>query len=110
MESPSPILLSTGINSMAKLVFKAKVQQIYNSDETPAYQIITVPKLTAAHYSKDEFRKHPKYGPYANSDLMPNLLAKLRREIFGSHIRLDKIPPGVSINTQGFLAIIEAEV
>ena len=94
---------------MATISFKAKVRDVFNPDETLAYQIVAVPTLTRSHCDMAAFRRHPKFGSYANSDLFPNLLAKLRSERLGDHIRLDRIPGGVAVDTSGFLAVVTVD-
>jgi hypothetical protein len=94
---------------VATISFKTKVRNVFNADETLAYQIVAVPTLTRSHCDMAAFRKHSKFGAYANSDLFPNLLAKLKRERLGDHIRLDRIPDGVAIDTSGFLAIVTVD-
>lgn len=95
---------------MAKIRFKAKAEQIYNPDDSPAFRLVRVPVLTRAHCDMNAFRAHARFGPYANSDLFPNLLAKIRRERLGESIRLDRIPEGVDVDSSGFLAIVSLDV
>ena len=91
---------------MAQIEFRAKVEQIYNMDDTPAFQRIKVPALDRKHCDMNAFRKHPKFGGFANSDLFRNVLTKIRRERLGEYIRLDRVPEGVKIDTSGFLAVV----
>lgn len=90
---------------MAKVSFKAKPYE----DLTPEWKasgifIIPVPKLQKRHCDMDAFRKHPKYGAYANSDLFPAMLRREQMRLFPySHIRTDNIPEGVEIDRSGFL-------
>jgi hypothetical protein len=56
------------------------------------------------------FRQHKRYGGIANSDLFPNALARIRRDL-GDYIRLDKpLPENVTIDESGFLAKVTLEV
>lgn len=96
---------------MARITFKAKPEVIYNLDDTPAYARIKVPALSRSHCDMNAFRKHPRYGGLANSDLFKNVLSKIRRERLGEYIRLDRdLPEGVTIDTSGFLASVSIEV
>jgi hypothetical protein len=96
---------------MARISFKAKIRQVYYSDDSPAYRAAAVPVLQRKHCDMPAFRKHPKFGGLANSDLFPNVLARIRRDVFGGEsIRLDRIPAGVTVDESGFLATISAEV
>lgn len=58
------------------------------------------------------FRKHPKFGGFANSQLFPNMLSRIRRDITnaGGWIRLDRLPENVTIDESGFLAVVKIEV
>jgi len=97
---------------MAKISFRAKVQQMYNMDDTLAYEYVQVPKLDRKHCDMSAFRNHPKYGGLANSTLFPNILAGIRKGICNSSgwIKLDAMPEGVSVDTSGFLALVEFDV
>lgn len=98
---------------MARISFKAKPINVYNPDETLAYRAVPIPRaFTRSHCDMAAFRSHAKFGGIANSDLFPNALARVRRDMFGVRdaIRLDQIPAGVSIDTSGFLAIVSFDV
>ena len=57
------------------------------------------------------FRRHPKYGGLANSDLFPNLLIRIVASLgIKSHLRLDQLPAGVSVDRSSFLATITVQV
>jgi hypothetical protein len=98
--------------AMARIQFKAKPETIYNIDDSVAYVRIQVPKLERRHCDMDAFRRHPRYGSYANSDLFSGILAKMRRDFFGitGVLRLDRIPDGVQVDTSGFLAVVTWDV
>jgi hypothetical protein len=95
---------------MAKITFKAKVQEM--DPFLGGYQYVTVPKLERRHCDMHAFRIHPKFGSYANSDLFPNILARQREALFGSNgrLRLDAIPENVTVDTSGFLAVVTIEL
>jgi len=98
---------------MARISFKAKRFTVYHADNTPAYDAVKLPReFTRAHCDMDAFRRHPKFGGIANSQLFPNVLARIKRETFGTRdaIRLDQIPAGVTVDTTGFLATVSFEV
>ena len=95
---------------MAKISFKAKIHTVYTVDDAVAYHCIKVPELTRKHCDMDAFRRHPKYGSYANSDLFPGMLRRIRKDKLGDIIRLDKVPDGVTVDTSGFLAVVSVSV
>jgi len=95
----------------AKIEFKGKPETIYNVDLTPAYQRIKVPELQRGHCDMNAFRAHPNFGPYANSDLFPGMLARIKRERLGDFIRLDReLPAGVVVTHGPFLSTVSIEV
>ena len=98
---------------MAKITFKTKVKTYgIMGDDSISIEYIKVPVLTKKHCDMNAFRSHKKYGGLANSTLFPNILARIRNEVFGSgsDIDLDKLPDNVSIDTTGFLAVITIDV
>lgn len=97
---------------MAKISFRTKVQQVYHSDDTLAYEYIQAPELKRSHCDMQAFRTHAKYGGYANSDMFPSMLARIRRDLFGSSgiLKLSSVPDGVTVDTSGFLALVEFDV
>ena len=96
---------------MARISFQGKPIQVYNVEGTPAYRYIAVPALARRHCDMAAFRQHPKYHGLANSDLFPNVLARIRRDTFGGKdiVRLGNIPAGVDVDTAGFLATVSWE-
>jgi hypothetical protein len=95
---------------MATITFRAKPETIYNMDDTVAYRRVKVPELRRGHCDMPAFRRHPRYGGLANSDLFPNVLARIRRDHLGEYIRLDNIPAGVRVDDSGFLAAVSIDV
>ncbi len=61
---------------MPRVTFKAKAETVYNMDGTPAFTWVKVPALTTKHCDLAAFRRDAVFGPYANSDLMPGILAR----------------------------------
>lgn len=93
--------------------FKAKPETIYNQDNSVAYRRIKVPQFTNSHCNMQAFRMHPKYGAFANSDLFPGVLRRIRTTVFGEgrdYFRLDRIPQGVTVDETGFLAVVSFTV
>lgn len=90
---------------MATITFKTKVQ---------ANGLFIVPVFKQSHVDMPAFRAHLVYGAIANSDLLLNALARIRRDIIGSATRdymwLDKLPANVSVNRAGFLASVTITV
>lgn len=97
---------------MAKISFRSKVQQVFYVDDTLAYEYIQVPELKRHHCDMSAFRSHSKYGSYANSDMFPGMLARIRKDKFGAcgMLKLSSIPEGVNVDTSGFLALVEFDV
>lgn len=94
---------------MATIEFRARVRHVLNIDRTLAFRYVRVPVLQRLHCDMTAFRNHPKFGGFANSDLFPNVLSRIRADL-GERIRLDKIPANVKIDESGFLALITIEV
>jgi hypothetical protein len=93
----------------ATIQFKSKLRTARNFDGTLAYQYAPIPTLTRSHCDMAAFRKHPRYGGIANSDLFANALAKIKRDLDGN-IRLDRIPNNVTVDDSGFLCAVTVEV
>ena len=99
--------------TMAKIKFKVKPEPVtYVGDTEPSYYRLKIPTLARTHCDMPAFRVHPKYGPYANSDMFPGMLKRIKADIFRGKefIRLDDIPPGVSVDTSSFLAVVSFDV
>lgn len=96
---------------MPAVTFKAKVETVYNMDETIAYRRIKVPSLARRHCDMEAFRKHPCYGGWANSDLFSALLARAAKTAeVGPYIRLDRVPACASVDESGFLATVTLDL
>ena len=87
---------------MATIKFKAKVQQ----------GMIQCPTLDRKHCDMRAFLSHREYGGYANSNLFPGMLRRIRSNLFGDGgvIHLDREYAGVSVDASGFLAVVTIEV
>jgi len=96
----------------AKIQFRAKVAELFYVSGESAGKRIQVPTLKRCHCDMREFRLHPKYGSYANSDLFDGMLSRIRSGLFGESgiLKLDAIPEGVTVDTSGFLAQVTIEV
>ena len=100
----------------ARISFKAKVESVYAPDGAAvAYRIVRVPVLARRHCDMNAFRRHPKYGGLANSDLFAGVLARIWRDVFDCRdyrpfIRLDQLPAGVTVDESGFLAVVSVDV
>lgn len=70
------------------------------------------PVFTGSHCNMGAWRSHRKYGNYVNSSLFPNVLGRIRRELFGAAgiLHLDTLPPGVTVDTSSFLAVVTIDV
>jgi len=90
---------------MPTINFKAKVETIYNADETPAWRWVKVPAIERRHCDMAAFRNHSKYGSYANSDLFGGMVKRALKETgVKEYIKLHEIPANVTIDESGFLA------
>lgn len=103
------------MNKAPTITFKAKIKEGYCYD--PAQQnlilarYIPVPTFTRNHCDMNAFRIHRRFGDYANSDLFPAILRRLRGKIFpDGQLRLDSIPPGVAVDESKFLAVVTVDV
>ena len=61
---------------MPAITFRAKIHNVYNMDDSLAFRYVKKPKLTRSHVNMPEWRNHPKWGDYANSDLFPGILSR----------------------------------
>lgn len=96
---------------MATIEFRGKPEKIYNADDSLAYERIKVPTIKRHHCDMAAFRKHPKIGPYANSDLFASILRReLRARNIAGYIRLDRVPADVSVDVSGFLARVTIDI
>ena len=95
---------------MAQISFRSRIVTVHNRDGTVAQQYLPVPVFTKSHCAMTEFRTHPQYGAYANSDLFLQILAKIRRDVTGDRIYLDNIPPQVIIDKSAFLHTVTFNV
>lgn len=96
---------------MPTIEFRAKIQSVYTPENEHAYDLVKVPAIKRSHCDMAAFRASRRFGSYANSDMFPGML---RRALNGlgirSHIRLDQLPEGVSVDTSGFLAKVRIEL
>lgn len=97
---------------MAKVQFKAKVQEIFFSDGRLYRRFVKIPKLARRHCDMPAFRSHPRYGAFANSDLFPSILERVRRGLGGQTAALDlnALPDNVTVDSSGFLALVTIDV
>lgn len=97
---------------MATITFKAKAaREVTRDNVATGVYIIPVPTLTRGHCDMAAFRNHPKYGGLANSDLFGSALTRISRDTFKwQRIRTDEVPPNVTVDLSGFLAVVTVEV
>jgi len=98
---------------MARITFKTKVRDIWNADGTEVeFQVVDVPELKRSHCDMNAFRQHRKHGSYANSDLFPAILRRIKMDITkpGGWMKLGELPDNVTVDTSGFLAVVTVEV
>ena len=90
---------------MPTISFKAKIETIYNADDTPAWRWIKVPAIERRHCDMAAFRNHTRYGSYANSDMFKGMLAReLKQQGVKEYIKLHELPACVTVDDSGFLA------
>lgn len=96
---------------MPNITFRGKIVQVFHADDTLAYEQIKVPRLERRHCDMDGFRRHARYGGLANSQLFPALLVRIAKTMgLGEHIRLDRLPQGVSVDRGSLLATVTVAV
>lgn len=86
--------------------FKAKAEPV-DTQSGRHYALIRVPRPTRRHVDMVEARRSKKFGPYANSDLFPGMLARALRDAgVGMVLETDRLPPNVRVCLGGFLAVV----
>lgn len=97
---------------MLKIAFKAKIKYIDNPNNSSSKAYIAVPTFTANHCNMGAFRQSKRFGAYANSNLFPAVLARLRGDLFGVRmiIKLSDLPNCVTVDTSKFLAVVTITV
>ena len=94
------------------ITFKAKRRKVEYAGHPELHsEYLEVPTIERKHCDMNAFRSHEKYHSYANSDLFPGMLERIAKEklCFRDHdrtLRLDRIPPGVTVDASGFLLSI----
>jgi len=103
--------MKTIMSNQATIGFRTKVQHYTDADGVRREYLI-VPELKRHHCDMGAFRQHARYGSYANSDLFPGMLKRIRSERFGESgwLKLHAVPDGVSVDTSGFLARVTIAV
>ena len=89
-----------------KVSWKTKIR------ESEDGKFLSIPKFKRVHVDMAAARRSKRFGSYANSDLFPALLSKVRREWFGDRnwLWLNELPEGVDVDTSGFLAVVSFDV
>lgn len=99
--------------SSAKITFKAKpyhLEGVYSGEPDP-HDRVKVPELKRSHCDMAAFRRHPKHGGYANSDMFPAVLKRIARQVAPhGYLRLDRLPEGVTATPGALLTTITIEV
>lgn len=87
---------------MATIKIKAK---LHEGGISGAFYCL--PIFHKSHCNMAEFRAHSRYGAFANSDIFPSVLARIRRDIAGDSgiLYAGNLPENVSIE-RGFLDTI----
>lgn len=97
---------------MAAITFKTKLIPLLDDNGKEIDKLLKVPELSHNHCDMVAFRQHPKFGIFANSDLFPNALARIRCDILGRRqfLKLSDLPPNITVNASGFLAVVTVDV
>lgn len=93
---------------MPQIRWKVKPQILENGDV-----FVRIPaKFKKHHCDMDAFRRSPKYGPYANSDLFPSILMRIRKQAVGIQdgFFLSKTPQNITVEQTGFLWNVTLDV
>lgn len=92
----------------AKIVFKVKPALL----DDGAVSVPVPKKFKRTHCNMNAFRRHPKYGPYANSDLFDAILARIRHDQFGNRdgFKMSEKPSNVKVIEGDFLWEVEVSV
>ena len=88
---------------MPKIQFRTKVQSPMYVDGTSAGRYVQVPDSKSIHCDMNEFRRHPAFSCYANSDMFPSIVRRaLEKHGVGKKIDMSNVPPCVTIDETGF--------
>jgi len=68
--------------------------------------------IGAKDADRDALRRHPVFGAYANSNLMDGILRGHVSRIFRNRdwCSMNELPPGVTVDDSGFLAVVSIEI
>ena len=96
---------------MATIKFRTKPMPVEYPEGGHAYTLIRVPQLTRSHCDMAAFRRHRRYGSFANSDLFPGILARIRKRV-APHgwFKVEDPPAGVTVDASGILAVVTIEI
>lgn len=94
-----------------KIRFRTKPVNVYDAETGElAHRAVKVPQLKRHHVDMVAARAHPKYGSYANSDMFPAMLARIRKARFPQGaFKLDEPPEGVVADYDGFFVAVSWE-
>lgn len=96
---------------MPAITFRAKPETIWKHDDTPDYRRVKVPAIQRRHCDMHAFRSHPQFRSYANSDLFAALIGRhFKAAGIGEWLRLDQLPPCVTVDESGFLAAVTIQI
>lgn len=96
----------------ATIQFKGKVTEYQDVRTLEMRRGVKLPEFKHSHCDMQAFRVHPKYGTYANSDLFPGVLKRIKRDLFGAcpFVDVEHPPAGVTVDASGFLAVVTITV
>ena len=79
--------------------------------DSDGIRYVKIPTLKKSHCDMAYFRRHRKFGSYANSNLfLPILNRELKVNGIDGRLELNRLPPCVTVDSSGFLAVVEIEI
>ena len=96
-----------GIRPVAIIQFKTKVRSLVEADRTESPCIDLKRSVT-----RKDCDLKPHQHAYYNSDLFPSMLNHAYRQITHGRewLRLSQLPPGVTVDASGFLAVVTIQL
>ncbi len=96
---------------MGTIVFAGKIQKQTDPNSKITHEYVRIPVIARQHIVINSFRNHPKYGFYANSTVLFSMIEKDLESMFPDHwIRLNDLPPNVSVTHNGFIAEVSITI
>ena len=94
---------------MPTITFKTKIQGIRDAGTMTFRDGFQMPRVKKNHCDMAAFRKHGRYGAFANSDMFESMI-KRALPVPGKYVWLDALPEGFAVDTSGFLAEVTVNI